>query len=229
METYLHQARMHRPLFAVVCCIRSTPSQLALPSTSLFRTLLPSMDRSITQLERRQWTVRLYLCADDDDELFKSHEAAIVAAAPTGIDVRLVVVPKTSNRVPSREAAERARLDGAEYFHRTNDDISYLSTGWLTSSVRALRGLDPPNIGIAGPKVYGDGATNKMHGGMTIDVVHRTHLRIFREYYPPQLDNWYTDSWIVYVYVKTADARKRVVKLQRADNFSVMHAFERRR
>ena len=82
METYLHQARMHRPLFAVVCCIRSTPSQLALPSTSLFRTLLPSMDRSITQLERRQWTVRLYLCADDDDELFKSHEAAIVAAAP---------------------------------------------------------------------------------------------------------------------------------------------------
>ena len=29
-----------------------------------------------------------------------------------------------------------------------------------------------------------------MHGGITIDVVHRTHLRIFREYYPPQLDNW---------------------------------------
>ena len=39
-------------------------------------------------------------------------------------------------------------------------------------------------------QVYGDGSSNKMHGGITIDVVHRTHLRIFREYYPPQLDNW---------------------------------------
>ena len=57
-----------------------------------------------------------------------------------------------------------------------------------------------------------------MHGGITIDVVHRTHLRIFREYYPPQLDNWcmpnpaptltptrFTDSWIVYAYVHVGD------------------------
>jgi hypothetical protein len=32
----------------------------------------------------------------------------------------------------------QARLDGAEYFHRTNDDISYMSAGWITASVRAL-------------------------------------------------------------------------------------------
>ena len=95
----------------------------------------------------------------------------------------------------------QARLDGAEYFHRTNDDISYMSAGWITASVRALRRLEPPNVGVTGPKVYGDGSSNKMHGGITIDVVHRTHLRIFREYYPPQLDNWFTDSWIVYAYV----------------------------
>lgn len=55
----------------------------------------------------------------------------------------------------------------------------------------------PTLAGVVGPKVYGDGPTNKMHGGMTIDVVHRNHLAIFREYYPPALDNWYTDTWIV--------------------------------
>ena len=47
----------------------------------------------------------------------------------------------------------QARLDGAEYFHRTNDDISFMSAGWITASVRALRRLEPPNIGVAGPKV----------------------------------------------------------------------------
>ena len=47
----------------------------------------------------------------------------------------------------------QARLDGAEYFHRTNDDISYMSAGWITASVHALRRLEPPNVGVAGPKV----------------------------------------------------------------------------
>ena len=71
-----------------------------------------------------------------------------------------------------------------------------------------------------------------MHGGITIDVVHRTHLRIFKDYYPSQLDNWFTDSWIVYVYVALPSAGhqvKRVAKLTRLDNFSVTHKFEKRR
>ena len=219
-----------RPIFAIVCCVRSNPKQLTWKDTSLYRTLMPSLDVTLTAQEREHWDVRLYLCADEDDIVFKGSEAEIARSSPGSVGVRWVFVPKVvSSRVPSREAAEQARLDGAEYFHRTNDDIRYLSPGWLTSSVRALRNFDPPNIGIAGPKVYGDGAVNKMHGGVTIDVVHRTHLRIFREYYPQQLDNWYTDSWIVYAYVHTLDERRRVAKLQRGDNFSVMHAFERRR
>eukprot|EP00900_Chrysochromulina_parva_P010256 jgi/Chrpa1/19231/Chrysochromulina_OHIO_Genome00025282-RA len=224
-----YRATTEPPLFAIITCIRSTPLQ-SLEGTSLMRTFLPSIESSITPLERVQWTVRLYLCADDDDETFRTHWPAIEAAAPARIGIRMILVPKVPNRVPSREAAECARLDGAEYYHRTNDDIRYLSAGWLTASVRALRRLSPPNVGIVGPKVYGDGVTNKMHGGMTIDIVHRTHLRIFREYYPLQLDNWYTDSWIVYVYVRNPfDRAKRVVKLGRADNFSAMHAFEKRR
>lgn len=100
------------------------------------------------------------------------------------------------------------------------------------SSTHALKSFTPPNVGIVGPKVFGDGHMNKLHGGITIDVVHRTHLRIFREYYPPQLDNWYTDSWMVYVYVAlpgSGQQTKRVIKLTRRQNFSVAHHFERRR
>ena len=195
-----HKASL--PIFAIVSCVRSTQHQ-QLVNTSLFRTLIPSVVRTVSVRERRVWSVQLYLCADDNDELYQQHAAEVKSAAPSWLGVHLLFYPRVPNRVPSREAAQQAYVDGAEYLHRTNDDILYLHTGWITSSVNALRRLDPPNVGIAGPRVHGDGAVNKMHGGMTIDVVHRTHLRIFREYYPPQLDNWFTDSWIVYAYVYT--------------------------
>ena len=225
-----HVTRGSPPIFAIVCCVRSTQKQHDLVSTTLFRTFLPSMDRTITVRERLRWRVNIYLCADADDLLYVNRTALIESAAPRGMRIRLLSVVKERNdRVPSREAAAMAFADGAEYLHRTNDDIRYLSEGWITGSVRALLSLDPPNIGVVGPKVYGDGSQNKLHGGMTIDVVHRTHLHIFKEYYPPQLDNWYTDTWILYVYVHALGDRKRIVKLGRADNFTAMHSFERRR
>ena len=162
-----------RHIFAIVCCVRSTKVQTLLNETSLYRTLYPSLRNTVTPRERKLWRVRLYLCADDNDQLFQRHAAQVAADSPPGLETRLLFIPARANRVPSREAAEQARLDGAEYFHRTNDDIGYLSAGWLTASVRALRRLEPPNIGVAGPKVYGDGSSNKMHGGITIDVALR--------------------------------------------------------
>ena len=218
------------PIFAVVSCVRSTTSQLSVHNTSLFRTLIPSIARTVSEQERSVWDVRLYLCADDDDDLYHRSAAEVESAAPNWLRTQLIFYPRVPNRVPSREAAQHAFAEGAEYLHRTNDDILYMHPGWITSSVNALRRMRPPNVGIAGPRVYGDGSVNKMHGGVTIDVVHRTHLRIFREYYPPQLDNWFTDSWIVYAYVATyGDQIKRVAKLTRLDNFTVKHHFERRR
>ena len=41
--------------------------------------------------------------------------------------------------MPNREAALQAYADGAEYIHRTNDDISFMTPAWLTASVTALR------------------------------------------------------------------------------------------
>ena len=153
-----------RHIFAIVCCVRSTKVQTLLNETSLYRTLYPSLRNTVTPRERKLWRVRLYLCADDNDQLFQRHAAQVAADSPPGLETRLLFIPARANRVPSREAAEQARLDGAEYFHRTNDDIGYLSAGWLTASVRALRRLEPPNIGVAGPKVYGDGSSNKLRG-----------------------------------------------------------------
>ena len=36
---------------------------------------------------------------------------------------------------------------------------------------------------------------------VTHDMVHRTHLLVFREYYPAVFRNWWIDDWISRVYV----------------------------
>ena len=61
-----------------------------------------------------------------------------------------------------------------------------MTSGWLTAAVSALRQLQPSNLGVVGPKVYGDGIRG---GATTLDVVHRTHLDIFEFYYPPILSD----------------------------------------
>lgn len=89
-------------------------------------------------------------------------------------------------------------------------------------------------MGVVGAKVWGDGIRYK--GGFTIDLVHRTHLDIFGEYYPPQLDNWYVDDWITYAYVpwkKTYDDERAFLlhhhrRFPKVD-FIVVHKFTRRR
>jgi hypothetical protein len=101
-----------RHIFAIVCCVRSTKVQTSLNETSLYRTLYPSLRDTVTPRERKLWRVRLYLCADDNDQLFQQHAAQVAADSPLGLETSLLFIPARSNRVPSREAAEQARLDG---------------------------------------------------------------------------------------------------------------------
>ena len=141
-----------RHIFAVVCCVRSTKVQTSLNETSLYRTLYPTLRDTVTPRERKLWRVRLYLCADDNDQLFQQHAAQVAADSPPGLETRLLFIPARSNRVPSREAAEQARLDGAEYFHRTNDDISYMSIGWITARCARSAGSSRPTSAWPGPR-----------------------------------------------------------------------------
>ena len=101
-----------RHIFAIVCCVRSTKVQTMLNETSLYRTLYPSLRNTVTPRERKLWRVRLYLCADDNDQLFQKHAAQVAADSPPGLETRLLFIPARSNRVPSRESAEQARHGG---------------------------------------------------------------------------------------------------------------------
>jgi hypothetical protein len=179
-------AAAERPRFSIVSCVKSKPDLHEVARTALATAFLPSLVRTVTPAERAAWRVALYLCADDTDQFYVSRAGAIhnlSATVAPWLDLRLLFYPAARNRVPNREAALQAYADGAEYIHRTNDDISFLTAGWLSGAVGALRALSPPNVGVVGPKVYGDGIRG---GATTLDVVHRTHLDIFADYYPPQ-------------------------------------------
>ena len=219
---------MAPPKFTIVACVKSPASLRELPRAALAAVFLPSLVKTVTDDERRRWRIGLYLCADDTDQFYVSQAAAIkklAASVAPWLDLRLLFYPAFKNRVPNREAALQAYADGAEYLHRTNDDISFLSVGWLTTAVTALRSLSPPDVGVVGPKVYGDGIRG---GATTLDVVHRTHLDIFQEYYPPQLDNWFVDDWIAFAYTRGRSRRTFVLHGQKRFpglSWTVQHLF----
>lgn len=73
------------------------------------------------------------------------------------------------------------------------------------------------NVGVVGPKTWGDGFRP---GLLTLDCVHRTHLAIFRHYYPPSLFNWFIDDWISFAYVNRS---------HRIRAWETRHVFTRRR
>lgn len=174
-----------RQSIAIIACVKSTSRTPALNDTALARVLVPSLNATISEEERREWDIRLYLCADADDALYLTAAASgeLRSFAPPWIDVRAFFYPQNKRgRIPSREVAAQAVADGCDYLHRTNDDIEYQrrgGVGWLTGTTGALRALSPPNIGVMGAKVWGDGL--RYRGGFTIDLVHRTHLAIFGE------------------------------------------------
>ena len=206
---------MGRPAFTIVSCIKSRPGLASLQQTALATAFLPSLVKTVAPDEIAQWRISLYLCADDSDQFYVSRAAAVrnlSASLAPWLHLRLLFYPAIKNRVPNREAALQAYADGAEYIHRTNDDISFVSARWLTTGVSALRQLSPPNLGVVGPKVYGDGIRG---GSTTLDVVHRTHLEIFAEYYPPQLDNWFVDDWIAFTYTRGRARRTYVLHQHR--------------
>jgi hypothetical protein len=107
-----------------------------------------------------------------------------------------VSVPKRSrNKIPFNALALVALNVGSDFFVRINDDSEFISNAWITKGINALESLNPRYVGVVGPACP-DGNTKIL----THDMVHRTHLRIFGDYYPDVFENFFVDDWISSVY-----------------------------
>ena len=93
---------------------------------------------------------------------------------------------------------------------RVNDDSEFVTGGWIDIGVSALKDYVPSNVGVVGP-LCNEGNT----AILTHDMVHRTHLDIFDNYYPRAFPNWWLDDWITHVYMPN---NSRVLK-----NWQIKH------
>ena len=164
---------------AVVACIRSAP-EMGLSQQPLLTTLLPSLARTTTPLERRRLNVCLYLCAQDDDQFLLDQAKELrrlVASKASFVGMRLGFYPSIHEGLNS--AMLCAYADGAKFFHRTFDNVRYTRTDWLGN---ALGELARGERFIVRPSV----ATRPPATGWP-SLVSRRHLDAFEQFHPPQL------------------------------------------
>lgn len=191
---------------AICTASKSLEHWKTIKQTSITTLLIPSIIKTITEKEMRDNNVTLYIAVDDNDQFWLEHHPYLHTIVKDGVhlSVKILNVKNVPNRVPFNDVTTKAYEDGAEYIVRVNDDTEFITSGWITQGIEALRAFSPPNVGVVGP-LCREGNT----AILTHDMVHRTHLQIFETYYPPVFHNWWLDDWITRVYEPD---RSRVLK-----------------
>ena len=191
---------------AIVACSKSLESWRSPADSSLYSLFIPSLEKTITHDEVVKFRSEVIISYDEGDSFWeqRKHRTKVIGASKK-IPVNFLSVKKEKqNRVPFNEVTRVAFEYGAEYIVRVNDDTEFLTPGWLSAGVQELRRMCPQNIGVVGP-TCNDGNTRIL----THDMVHKTHIEIFKNYYPPEFDNWWVDDWISMVYGPTRTLRLR--------------------
>ena len=181
------------PVVAICAATHSKSTWHSMNDTSLQRVLIPSIEKTISRFDRSHYAFRLYLATDHDDAFWMDHKDSLEAPEWLSIHVGVYEVPV--HTIPFNPMMRAAFEDGAEYLVRINDDSEFLTSDWVSKATAKLASYDPPNVGMVGPNCrQGNTAI------MTHDMVHRTHLNIFEDYYPDVFSAWWIDDWISKVY-----------------------------
>jgi len=158
-----------------------------LEKLSLMTFCLPSIVATIESV----YNYTVYIGIDTGDYL-RTVEAKIIHKFPF---VKSVHVEGGTFTKAVNQIAKLAYNDNMTYFVRINDDTKFVTKNWTSAGIQILKNYVPSNVGVVGP--------NCKHGNqqiLTHDMVHRTHLDIFHNYYPPEFENWWADDWITNVY-----------------------------
>ena len=181
---------------------KSQPHWTGLKDTSLARTLLPPLRKSISDDEKRMLQVAVYIVFDFGDPFWEQESLRESLRANTDWLLIHYVAVHNSGRIPHNEGCRIAFQQGADYIVRVNDDTGFHGQSWISAAIKTFQGYSPHNLGVVGP-VCEEGNTEIL----THDMVHRTHLQIFEDYYPREFDNWWLDDWISSVYGESHTTR----------------------
>ena len=220
----VHQLSSHKVLLRKMCdhaaagatafivCVRSVPGY-PLEQQPLFSTFLPSLAVTVTPAEKRSRPRCIYLCAQEDDEFYKTNAKEVpklVAASKFANvfdlrTVRLLFWPSLDSAV--NPTVLHAYADGAAYLHHAMEDTKYVKHGWFGDALRTLDKIDAP---IVRPQVRHKGEERdkeqQQRSMIRPTLVRRWHLDAFRDYYPPQLPRSQIGLWMAAAYHKDASS-----------------------
>ena len=189
-------------MIAIAAPSRSRPTWTTIGDAEVVHTLIPSVVRTVTELERSRYRFKLYLAVDDDDAFWKAQQEHIQDKVPTWLAIEILVLEK-QDRIPFNRMMQKTYHDGAEFMVRINDDTEFGSTEWATKGIAMLASYDPPWVGVVGAVETNTKNIAPPANLLPHDFTHRVHMEIFHgEYYPSEFSNWYMDDWITRVYGK---------------------------
>eukprot|EP01067_Filipodium_phascolosomae_P007395 Filipodium_phascolosomae@DN5909_c0_g1_i1.p1 len=173
----------------------------------LFKYALPSLIKTVEPY----YMYNVYIAIDSADPLERYVEA-LQSMSKDNIRIVPIVQPGGSFVAAVNYIARVAYDDGVDYMVRINDDTEFASNQWTSAGIKRLQWMNPPNVGVVGPKCLEGNQSILTH-----DMTHRTHYNIFKYYYPPIFQNWYIDNWITTSY-KLAGYR-----ISRLSSWRVIH------
>ena len=189
-----------RPTSIAICTLsKSERGWTTLHDSYVYQFFLQGVSRS-TRNETEAYLITLHVGVDGDDRYWQKWGQNLIETAQLefGLSLFLHNYNHTQRyKLPFNNLMRDAAASGADYLVRLNDDTEILSHGWISRAIKHLLSYRPPNIGVVGPACKQD---STMRGILTHDMVHRTHLDIFENYYPERFNNWYIDDWITEVY-----------------------------
>jgi hypothetical protein len=181
---------------AILICSKSQKWWRNVSDTNLYTTLLPSLKRTVKTQEVLNYTIEVFIAHDSSDFFFiKSVNRNAIVSICNFTLTFISVKKRVRNKIPFNTIARVAHNMGSDFFVRINDDSEFITSAWVSKGIKSLESLNPKYVGVVGPNCP-DGNTKIL----THDMVHRTHLDIFGEYYPDVFDNFFVDDWISSVY-----------------------------
>lgn len=171
-------------------CSRNQP-WVSYEDCFLFKSFLPSFEATKSE----GFEYQIYIGMDDDDEFFLRYRDRLPGK---------VVAVSNCKHAPARVwniLLKEAYEDGCDYMFQLADDVVLETSGWTEQFVDRLR--SNRNLGVVGPchpKNYQLRKERGMPFVLENAFVHRRHYDIFQTMYPPEIKNWYCDTWITEVY-----------------------------
>lgn len=167
-------------------------------SLPLFSVFLPSLGPNLESDGNYALTLLLGVDFDDPEVALLTSPEDWPVAPPPGLRVHPIILhaPPGALVAAWNLLFAHAVADGADYAYALNDDVEFRAP-FLDVFVRALR--DRGGVGVVGPR---DRRNPELLTMSFVDA--RVHWELWRQYFPEELENIFSDDWITCVYCQAS-------------------------